>query len=381
MTVIRGLSWSHTRGHAPLVTTGAAWTDRHPDVELEWSPRSLREFAGGALDEYIGSFDLVALDYPLIGEAAEQGWLTPLNEVISSEDLDVIRGDTIGECFDGYVYDKRVWALPLDAAAQSCAYRADLLPNLASRLPSTFAELVELARSSGAVAVPLSVFSVAATFFSLCASADGCLFVDGLIDREVGLTALERLRELAAHVSEQCFAEGAVQVLSRAASTDQIAYVGYVYGYALYAREGYFPRQLTYTELPSLSGAPSRATLGGVGLGLLASAPQSDAALDYARWVTSPECQGGLFAASGGQPTASVAWSDTALDRAFGGFYAATREMTGNAYRRPNAPWFGRYQVSLGLALQDFLRDRSCPAATTLARLESELSAAVRDAP
>lgn len=379
MTHVRGLSWAHTRGHPPMVATSSAWSDRHPAVHLDWTPRSLLDFASGQLDQYIGLYDLVALDYPLIGEASEHGWIEPLDAFLSQEQIKTLEAGTVGPAFEGYGYGGRTWAAPLDVAALTSAYRADLLEAAGLTVPSTFDEVLALARTTGRVAVPLSVFSTVATFLSLCAQDGGILFdpsQEQLVDHDVAVRALSRLAELAAAVPTWCLEEGAVQLFSRLASHDELLYVGYAYGYSLYARNGYFPHRLTFTAPPPVTaGTPSRPTLGGVGLALLAQAPAREAAIDYLVWVTSADCQGGLFTTSGGQPAQEAAWDDPDLDRLNGGYFSATRDSLREAYVRPNARWFGHYQTAAGRLLQDFIREGRTPE-DTVQKLNRELSVA-----
>lgn len=371
MTLVRGLSWDHTRGHAPMVATSSAWHDRHPDVTVHWSPRSLSDFAGGALAEYVGRYDLVALDHPLVGEAVENGWIEPLESFLPQVRIDALSEASIGPSFASYRLDGATWAAPLDAATLASAYRADLLD--VSALPNDYDELLDLAATTHRVAMPLTIFGCVAVYLSFCAElgaplADRNDSVDLVDSSVVGVEALTRLARLVSHLPEYCFSDGAVQLLGRLASTEELSYVGYAYGYSTYARPGFFPYRVTFTPCPPLNpGGVSRPTIGGVGLALLTAAPERDAAVDYLSWVTSADSQDGLFTTSGGQPARRTAWQRPELDALNGGFFSALAQSMDQAFLRPNAAWFGRLQPILGMTIRDALQARVSPETTQAA--------------
>ncbi|MGH8776737.1 MAG: ABC transporter substrate-binding protein, partial [Jiangellaceae bacterium] len=286
--VVRGLSWDHPRGRDPVLATSDAWHRAHPDVRLEWTPRSLADFAGGGLDGLVGAYDLVCIDHPVIGEAVERGWIVPLDDLVPHDVLERLTLGSVDGWSGAYRHDGRTYAVPVDAAALTAASRPDLLERNGLAAPGTFGELLDLARTSGRVAVPLSVFGTVALFASLCAQLGEELFAagPGLVGAEVGHQALGLMTELAKAVPDQCFDDGAAQLLERLSGTDDLAYVGYAYGYSTYARAGGGRRRVTFAGAPPVvRGTSPRPTLGGVGLAVLRDAPQTEAAVTYARWV------------------------------------------------------------------------------------------------
>ena len=42
--VLRGVTWDHPRGFDPLAKGVPLFTAKHPDYEIEWTRRSLRDF-------------------------------------------------------------------------------------------------------------------------------------------------------------------------------------------------------------------------------------------------------------------------------------------------------------------------------------------------
>lgn len=348
-SVVRGLSWDHPRGHAPLVAASGAWAHVRGDVRVEWTPRSLADFAAGELHGYLGEFDLVACDYPLIGRAVAEGWLQPLDGV----------ADTFaGLSHSSYMHRGRLWAVPVDAAALTLAHRPDLLPEP----PADFTSLLRLASETGRVAVPLSVFSAAALYMTFCAEAGADPFGTAPERRQ----ALERLTQLAPYTE----AHSSVDLLRTMATTDDLLAVAWPYGYSTYALRGSFGARIAFTDPPSsVPGTPARPVLGGVGLGLLSGAPAPDDARELLRHLTRRDTQCGLYAGSGGQPAHAAAWESGELDRATLGFYSGTRTSLRNAFVRPNAAWFDHAQPRIGGAVQEHVKGKTDTAAT-LARLD-----------
>ena len=67
MQILKGITWNHTRGYAPLAVTAKVYNDFHPDVEIEWAIRSLWSFGEEGLDELARRYDLLLVDHPFMG--------------------------------------------------------------------------------------------------------------------------------------------------------------------------------------------------------------------------------------------------------------------------------------------------------------------------
>ena len=46
---LRGLTWKHDRGLAPLLATATHFCKKHPEVKIQWETRSLQEFGEGSM--------------------------------------------------------------------------------------------------------------------------------------------------------------------------------------------------------------------------------------------------------------------------------------------------------------------------------------------
>src|SRR5215212_1162826 len=120
MTTLRGLTWDHTRGYAPVVAAAALYRDTvRPDVDVVWDRRSLWAFGEAPLEDVASAYDLLVLDHPFIGVAAEAELLVALDGELSEPYLDEQRAQSVGPSFESYAHDGHQWALPIDASGQT----------------------------------------------------------------------------------------------------------------------------------------------------------------------------------------------------------------------------------------------------------------------
>ena len=88
MIELRGSSWHHERGHAPMVATAAEYERLTGGaVRIRWEPRSLKEFGVASVEDLARDYDLVVIDHPHIGLIAETGCAVPLDEMAAPGDL------------------------------------------------------------------------------------------------------------------------------------------------------------------------------------------------------------------------------------------------------------------------------------------------------
>lgn len=349
MIVLRGITWSHTRGYAPMVVTSQVYADRHGHVEIGWDRRSLWAFGEQPLEQAVAAYDLLVVDHPMIGWAAEQGAFVPL-------DVPAELSGAVGRSQESYQYDGRHYALAIDAACQVSAARPDLLAGLGSELPITWGEMLELARRTGRVGFPFEAIGVYSSFLTLCAHlgapAGGAdHFVE---DRAVAGRALGLLAELAALVPSWCHATNPIELLLRMSTTDDIVYCPLAYGYTNYSRDGYAPRPIVFRDIPCVEGLPPDGScLGGAGLAISSRSKRQAAALAYARWVADPETQRTEYVRAGGQPAARSAWDDPDANRLTRDFFTGTRNTIDNAYLRPRHPGFPEFQTKAAGLLRE----------------------------
>src|SRR5665213_1301892 len=119
LVLIRGITWNHSRAFPPRVATAQRFEELHPNVRIIWEKRSLHEFGHQSLAELARSFDLLVVDHPLMGMAADV--LINLCPLLSLEEWAGFRADSVGPSFDSYVCGDALYALPIDAAAPAAS--------------------------------------------------------------------------------------------------------------------------------------------------------------------------------------------------------------------------------------------------------------------
>ncbi|HRJ48680.1 MAG TPA: hypothetical protein PKY38_15080, partial [Opitutaceae bacterium] len=114
---LRGITWDHARGYAPMAATAARWRELHPEVEVVWEKRSLQAFADESIASLSQRFDLLVVDHPSMGEAAAHGLFLPLERHLPAAFLRDQADHSVGASHASYEINGSQWALAIDAAA------------------------------------------------------------------------------------------------------------------------------------------------------------------------------------------------------------------------------------------------------------------------
>ena len=342
MTAFVGLTWDHPRGREAL--QAAAFDG------LRWHVHSLEGFESSPIEDLAERYDLIVLDHPHLGDALAADCLTPLDDLFAPDELRGFAAASVGPSAASYVLEGKTWALPLDAATQVSARRADLLADA----PKTWAEALALdVPVAPSLAGPHAFLSFCSVAVSLGGSLDA-----GFFAHDTAITALEILFELAAGAPDATTALNPIGLLELMRDTDELAYVPLVYGYVTYS-----PR-LAFGAPPA--GVRTGSTIGGTGIAVTKRSTPSPQLLDHLRWLMSAGAQSGFIPAHAGQPSARSAWTDPAVDAAAGGFYSATLDTIEHSWVRPRFAGYVTFQSEAAAIIRDGLGG---PAATTATRL------------
>lgn len=170
MTIrLKGIAWNHTRGYLPMVATAQRFSEMHPEIDIVWDKRSLREFADSPIQRLTERFDLLVIGHPFVGYAARHNILLPLDDYLPKSFLADQAANSAGQSHLSYFYGGHQWALAIDAAAPVSAYRPDLLADASIPIPQTWQEVLGLARR-GHVIIPAIPVDCLMNFFMLCSS-------------------------------------------------------------------------------------------------------------------------------------------------------------------------------------------------------------------
>jgi multiple sugar transport system substrate-binding protein len=336
------MSWDHPRGHDSIVAASAAFHAGEPEIAVGWRTRSLQEFADAPVEQLAERFDLILIDHPFIGRAAALGCFLPVDRFVDAAFLAEQAANSVGRSHQSYQWGGHQWALATDAACQVAAYRPDLFEQTGFAVPTSWEDVFALAEarrgSSGQVAIPLIPVDTFMCFLSICANFGEEPFTEPetVVGRPLGRFALEMLLRLKPLVHPESFTWNPIRCFERMSTTDEIGYVPLAFGYSNYARPGFRPKLVRFTDIPrAADGAPRGGILGGVGLAVSSACPHPAEAMRYAQFVASGEVQRGVYFAGGGQPGHRSAWLDPAVNAASSNFFRETLATLDNAYLRP----------------------------------------------
>jgi multiple sugar transport system substrate-binding protein len=369
MITLKGVTWKHDRGLAPMLATARRFSEEHPDVRIDWEVRSLHEFGDASVSLFAEQYDLVVLDHPFMGQVAQDRCLLPLDEHVSQAIFDTLGNESAGVSHQSYFYGGHQWALAIDAASHVAGYRPDLLDAAGARVPETWEEVFEIAKiRPGFVSVALFPLDSLMCFFTLSANAGDPPFSErsgGVVDDDAGEFALLRLKALSKISVEDALTANPIAIWERMSTTDDIAYCPLAFGYSNYARNGYRRSLLSFADIPS-SGPVGcgGATLGGAGIAISRRCSAIEPAIQYATWVASADCQRTLYVQSGGQPGNRRAWTDPEANALTNGYFESVLPTLEKAFLRPRAAGFPEFQNAAFRLVWQFLKSDGSPTAT-----------------
>jgi multiple sugar transport system substrate-binding protein len=358
MIELRGITWDHTRGHLPMVATAQRFSELNAGIAILWEKRSLQQFADWRIEQLAERFDLLVIDHPLVGRAAESGCLLPLDE-------HAVPSSSVGRSDESYCFAGHQWALAIDAAAPVSGWRPDLLAAAHADVPETWQKLLELARR-GLVTIPGAPIDTLMNFYMLCLAIGEEPFArpGDVVSMDTGLRALRMLRELAGLVPSECATLNPIAIWEQLSCGDSAAFCPFGYGYSNYSRRRYAKHIVEFGGLIVVDGRRCRSTLGGAGLAVSSQSKQPAAAVDYCRLVASPECQAGLYFDAGGQPAHRAAWLDPEVNRRCNQFFQNTLVTIDDAWLRPRCYGYPDFQdAAAPLVHQCVWRGGDAPAA------------------
>jgi multiple sugar transport system substrate-binding protein len=356
---LNGMTWDHSRGFTPMVATAQRFHELHPGVDISWAKRSLQEFADRPLAELAEKFDFLVIDHPWTGFASRSGILLDLAKRLPAGFLADQAANSVGQSHTSYQFDGGQWALAIDAATPASAYRPDLLEKAGVALPATWEDLIALG-SKGLVCCPSIPLDTYGNFLNLLVSAGEPIFPnrEEVAERSAGLTALERLRELASVVPSQFFTLNPIRACEAMTLTDDFAYCPFTYGYSNYSRPGYARALLKFGGIVEVvPGRKPSTMLGGTGLAISSKCRHPEVAVEYAQFVAALDTQRGLFFESGGQPGHRAAWLDAGVNAASSDFFRDTLPTLDAAFVRPRYTGYLGFQDHAGDPIHAFLRE------------------------
>jgi multiple sugar transport system substrate-binding protein len=373
---LRGITWDHPRGYAALAELERL--DAEADtrygaapVPLTWDRQPLAGFESGPIADLAGRYDLLVVDHPGLGAAMPT--LHPLDELFSPSELAALAAVAVGQSAGSYRYAGHQWALPLDAAAQICVVRPDLMGGRPA--PATWQEVAAAARE-----VPFTLVlggpHALLTLLAICAAqgappvaeaGDGSPaggFADDAAARDAVLIALALLADVCARIDVALAAGDPIDVLEAMASGDAPACAPLAYGYVTYSEPGRRPHLLAACDAPAWRpGGRPGSVLGGTGVAVSRRVAGGDipAARAHLRRLVAGPVQAELVPRAGGQPALRTAWESDVVNAACGDFYRRTRATLDQAWIRPRFAGWIAFQNHGSAAVRSGLLGRATP--------------------
>lgn len=375
-TILRGITWNHSRGFVSVVATAQRFGELRPDVEIIWDKRSLQEFADAPIQGLAEEFDLLVIDHPWAGYAASSRVLLPLQDLIPAEFLRDQAAHSVGHSHASYMFDGGQCALAIDAATPVASYRPDLLEKYELESPQTWRDLLSLA-GQGRVIMPGIPIDTLMNFYMLCATQGEAPFVNDewAVSDDMSVQALEQLRELASLCPKEIFDWNPIAVYEALSRRDDFVYCPFAYGYSNYSRAGYSENVLIFDDMVDIEGhGRCRTTLGGTGLAISSGCQAPEVARDYAIFTASAAIQRTLFFDNGGQPGHRIAWLDAEVNRRSNNYFRNTLPALDRAYLRPRFPGYLHFQDHAGTPIRQYCMEGGDPrqVLTELKRLFDE---------
>lgn len=349
MTVqLRGLTWDHPRGYRPLETF------EESGVQVVWDRQPLSGFESTPLAELAEQYDLLVVDHPGLGAAVEAGAILPVEDVFAARDLKVWRSRAVEPTWDSYRVHGYGWAIPIDAATQTCLYRPDRL----STPPATWSDVLGLPGVVLCVAGPHAGLML----LGLAGDRSGAR----LLDRDRAVEAIRVLRAVWQR-SDRTVAElDPIGMHELLAESNELVCCPLVYSYAYYGAVGEDRQPLAWSAAPRLRPADrlANSTLGGTGLAVTPRAyRQVLAVTKYVRGLLDVGTQLDVVSTVGGQSASAAVWASDVVDKAWNGHYSATVGTLTTSYIRPRFDGWIAFQDELSERVRELLDDAQDPGA------------------
>lgn len=378
--LLRGITWNHSRAFPPLVATAQRFEEQHPGKRVLWEKRSLHEFGHADITTLAHHFDILVIDHPMVGDAEAMAVLTDLLPLLSVDDLQDFQDDSLGACFSSYLYNERLYALPIDGSAPATSSRPDLLDQHGLKEPRNWGDVIELARL-GWVMMPGFSADIFLNFLGLCVSRGSAIAArpEQLVDGEIGVQCLDQLCELAHLMPDEVYGMNPIALYERMTNEDSIAYCPFAYTYSNYSRNGFARRHLRFSNPVALDHTtPMRTVLGGTGIAISARCKNIPLALEYSLFVAGHKCQRTLYGMCGGQPARRSAWHDSLLNQVTHDFFSQTIASIETAYVRPRYPGYVSLQETGGGVIAEYCKHRG-NARKTLEQIDALYRASLKE--
>lgn len=362
MRELKGITWGHVRGINPLEAATKEFEEQNPNIIITWDSRSLEDFENYPIEQLANNYDLIMIDHPFIGTGVHESAIESLDDWIEKDFLQDQKSNSLGGSFESYTWNDKQWALPVDAASQIAAYRKDLFEKLNIEfVPSTFEEvddLIDLLPSEYKIGIPLSPTHSFCSFISVAANINEKDFYNEGVgfNEDISVKTLSIISKWKKASHKISIDSNPINMFDHMAITNEIVYIPFIFGYSNYGRKNTQGNLINFLNIPSYSDSVSGSILGGVGIALSAKSNYKSDAIQFIKYITSEQCQCGIYTAEDGQPAYKKAWLLDDTNEKTNNFFKDTLQTIEKSYTRPRFYGFIEFQKQAGELIHDFFK-------------------------
>ena len=308
------------------------------------------------------SLDVFTQDIIWIAEFAGAGWTLPLDDYIDASE----RANYFPGLIKGCTWDGKLTALPWWVDSGMLYYRKDLLDSAGLQVPTTWDELTTSAKtlqSSGKAQFGFlwqgkQAEVLVCDLVEFVGSAGGAILsADGKTVQIADAPAQKAVQFMVdtmnvSKISPRDLLSWDEEPSRRPFTSGQAAFLrnwSYIYGVCQNPQESKVVDKVGVAPLPAFSGGTSAACLGGYQLGVNAASTKKEAAIEFAKWMSSPATQLKLATGMGLAPTRSAVFDEAELNKV-NPFMVKLKDVFTGGTPRPVTPKYP--QVSLVLQSQ-----------------------------
>ena len=366
---LKGITWDHARGYNPLLPVSREFCRLHPGVQITWKKRSLQDFEDYPVSRLAEMYDMIMIDHPYMTAGSRAGFLLDLSNLIEPSYFALLEKDAVGPSLESYCVGGHYYGLPVDAAAQVSAGNAEAMRALGVEAPKTVDEAITLSGRVGKsrFALPLVPTHLFSTFMSLTAQySEGRYFdLERGLQPESGAKAADLLYRLISVSNPVSFQRDPITLLDDMSRSDEIVYAPFIYGYVNYSRQGYGKHLITFMDAPLVrEDCPVSTQIGGVGIALTKhlTPEQIPIAVEFAKYLTSPDVQRGMYTQADGQPASRTAWLDAGNNELTNDFFKNTIRTLDKGFLRPKTVFWNEFQEAASKQLYQNVQNGLAPA-------------------
>jgi multiple sugar transport system substrate-binding protein len=362
-TQLRGITWNHPRGVLPFVESSALYAETK-QVAVNWEAFEWDEFRERQFRE-LGEaslyYDLVQYDHPWVGIYSSKKWVEPLDDYLSKEDKRYLETEIPKIVVDSYIWEEKLWALPVDMGAHVSLWRKDVLDSLGLTVPQSWEEVLETGRgltNSGyprPYAFANKTYQGFLLFLELLAELGGVEegFGSAFKSDKVG-RALSLMSELATLSHPDSIRWNPWDVVQAVAGQNRLVAAPSVFGYVDAVVNYKYSSNVKTGLVPRLDETGLRSSiLGGVGMGINHATSKKSESFEYCWFNVEPEtCE--MILEHNGQPAVKVSSPSERIED----YMSALRGSVEGAFIRPRFSGWPNVEKEMGLLVSDFLQGK-----------------------